>query len=169
MSSIMENQFKKNNAFTVTSVFSTKEDAENAYHVLMLMGYTPEEITLIMSEDTKEKLYKHDTRMLLNSSGCFDKENSCITISDAVDTLGKYVALPGVALMVAGDFNDGGVRAVSTSVMSDKYAQYYRTRINEGEIVIDFQPHSLKERDMITGLWENYGGFSHIRRVGNAA
>ena len=167
----MEEGYNKKNTCTVTGVFATREDAENAYHILMSLGYTPDEITLIMSDKTQDKLYNNriDYSKSAVDAGFNFNKNSCNTISDAIDALGKFVAFPGVALMVAGDFNDGGVRALTGSVMSDRYAQYYRTRINDGEIVIDFLPHTINERNMISGLWEDYGGDPLIRSVENAA
>ncbi|WP_221393072.1 hypothetical protein [Dyadobacter sp. NIV53] len=154
----MENGYNKKNICTVTGVFATKEDAENAYHILIDLGYTADEITLIMSDETQNKLAKSS----------HDNLNVDHTIADIMVSLGKFVAFPGVALMVAGDFNDGGVRALTGSVMSDIYAQYYRTRIKDGEIVIDFRPRTVRERNMITDLWENYGGYPLIR-VSDAA
>jgi len=165
----MENQHTKRDTCTITGVFATQEDAENAFHILMEMGYNPEEITLIMSDETKDKIYNHKAGLRLDSVPDSEHANACMTILDALDSLGKFVAIPGVSLMVAGDFNDGGVRALTSSVLSEKYAQFYQTRIKDGEILIDFQPHTMKERNMITSLWENYGGDSVIRRLGNAA
>ena len=165
----MKDGYNKANTCTVTGVFATREDAENAYHILMELGYSPDEITLIMSEKTQDKLYNSRTNYSGFDAGFHFDKDSCNTISDAIDALGKFVAFPGVALMVAGDFNDGGVRALTDSVMSDRYAQYYRTRINDGEIVIDFLPHTVNERNIISGIWEDFGGDPLIRNVDNAA
>jgi len=165
----MKDGYNKANTCTVTGVFATREDAENAYHILMELGYSPDEITLIMSEKTQDKLYNSRTDYSGFDAGFHFDKSSCNTISDAIDALGKFVAFPGVALMVAGDFNDGGVRALTDSVMSDRYAQYYRTRINDGEIVIDFLPHTVNERNIISGIWEDFGGDPLIRNVDNAA
>jgi hypothetical protein len=168
----MEARYNKQDTFTVTGVFATRQDAENAYHILMELGYTPDEITLIMSDETQEKLYKspdQDLKMLLESRKYNRSDENCSTIYDALNTFGKFVALPGVALMVAGDFNDGGVRALSGSIMSDKYAHYFQTKIKDGEIVIDFKPHTARERNIIANLWENCGGDPLVRRARNVA
>lgn len=168
----METQADRKNVFTVTGVFASSRDAENAYHLLIELGYMPEEITLIMSEEMGQRISNSQSE----KSGLITEKKSknidrkfASGISHAVDSLGKFVALPGVSLMVAGDFNDGGVRALTNSVMSDKYADFYRSLILEGEIVIDFTPHTAKEKNMITGLWENYRGYPIIRRASNAA
>ncbi|TDE10256.1 hypothetical protein [Dyadobacter psychrotolerans] len=163
----METNYNTQDTCTVTGIFATREDAENAFHILIELGYTPEEITLIMSEETQEKLYNPHSPQINFTS--IDKDKTCVTISDAINTLGKYISFPGVALMVAADLNDGGVRALTGSVMSERYAQYFRTRINDGEIVIDFKPHSVLERNIVAGLWENYGGDPLVRHLRNVA
>ena len=165
----METLNTKKDTCTVTGIFATREDAENAYHTLIEMGYSPEEITLIMSDETNDKLYKRSSVMMLDSNYGFHNDDVCNSIADAIDHLGMFVSFPGVSLVVAGDFNDGGVRALTSSVMSDKYAQFYRNRLKDGEIVINFQPHTLKERNIIASIWENYGGDSVIRRLSHAA
>jgi len=165
----MEMLNTKKDTCTVTGIFATREDAENAYHTLIEMDYSPDEITLIMSDETNDKLYKPASVMMANSNYGFQDSDVCNSIADAIDHLGMFISFPGMSLVVAGDFNDGGMRALASSVMSDKYAQFFRNRIKDGEIVINFQPHTLKERNMIANIWENYGGDSVIRRLSHAA
>lgn len=167
----MEARRNRKDTFTVTGVFASRKDAENAYHLLMELGYAPEEVTLIMSDETGEKICgkrKSESRFVLGRK--INTTNYAgSNISDAIDSLGKFVALPGVALMVAGDFQDGGVSALINSVMSDKYAGFYKSVIKDGEIVIDFTPHSAREKNIIMNLWENYRGYPVIRKAENAA
>ncbi|HEV7381078.1 MAG TPA: hypothetical protein VGN64_14860 [Dyadobacter sp.] len=157
---------RRQDAGTVTGIFATKEDAEIAYNSLLQMGYRPDEIILMMSEHTKERFYNDPMIDPFQLSGCPATGNA---IQTAIRFLGKFVAFPGVAMMVVGNLRDGGIRAMSRSVMSDKYAQFFRTRINEGEIVIDFNPHSVKERNLIRTIWEKCGGFPLVRRSGRVA
>jgi hypothetical protein len=160
------NDTKKHDAGTVTGIFATKEDAETAYNFLIEMGYEPDEITLMMSEHTKERFYKdvNPDHYLLAGRAVTDN-----AIQTAIRFFGRFVAFPGVAMLVVANFRDGGIKAVTRSVMSDKYAQFFRTKINEGEIVIDFNPHSVKERNLIRAIWERCGGLPLIRRSETAA
>ncbi len=64
---------------------------------------------------------------------------------------------------------DGVERALTNSVMSDKDAEFYRAVIRDGEIVIDFTPHSAIEKNIVTTLWEDYRGFPVVRRQKIAA
>jgi len=157
---------------TITGVFSTIKDADNAYHALLEFGYKPYEITLIMSEETHQKLFtQHDIDFYLNSNSFKEngREPEVSSISDALDVFGRFVAIPGLSLVVAGNFTDGGFRALSGSVMSDEYAAYFQSRIKEGEILIDFSLHTVSERNYIINLWEYYGGFPLVRKVSHAA
>ena len=86
-----------------------------------------------------------------------------------MDVFGRFVAIPGLALVVAGKLDEGGQRAITSTVLSDEYATYFQRRIQEGEILIDFGLHNVKERNLIMNLWENYGGFSLVRKISNAA
>jgi hypothetical protein len=157
----------RHNAGTITGIFATREDADQAYFILMELGYSEEEITLMMSEETQERLYGIPIDKSNLSSA--DEDQTSNDIVRAIKHLGKYISFPGVALVVAANFNDGGVRALSASVMSDKYAQFFRGRINEGEIVIDFKPHSISERNLITSLWRKFGGTPLVRGTKTAA
>lgn len=153
-------------------MFATRADAENAYQSLLNLGYKPEEITLVMSEETCERLYQYHEGDFYKSRTFrpgTDKKLQVTRISDALDMLGRFVAIPGLALVVAGKLDEGGQRAISNTVLSDEYATYFQRRIQEGEILIDFGLHNLKERNLIVNLWENYGGFSLVRKISNAA
>ncbi|MCF2505152.1 hypothetical protein L0663_17275 [Dyadobacter sp. CY107] len=125
-----------------------------------------------MSEETCERLYQYhdsdfdDNRKFGIGKG---KKLQVTRISDALDVFGRFVAIPGLALVVAGKLDEGGQRAIASTVLSDEYATYFQRRIQEGEILIDFGLHNIKERNLIINLWENYGGFSLIREVSNAA
>ena len=155
---------------TVTGVFATKTDAENAYRTLLKMGYQPDEVTLIMSEETCRKLYEASCSDLGNEMSERQKHKLQVTrISEALDVFGSYVAIPGLALVVAGDLGGSAARAITSSVLSDDYAEYFQRRIQDGEILIDFGLHAARERKTIMGVWETYGGMPLSRKVSNAA
>ncbi|MCF2492802.1 MULTISPECIES: hypothetical protein [Dyadobacter] len=169
---MMNSTHTKRSVNTVTSVFATRTDAENAYKALLKLGYEAEEITLIMSEETSERLYHYHDKDYddKRESGLGKGKKLQVTrISDALDVLGRFVAIPGLALVVAGKLDERGQRAIASTVLSDEYATYFQKRIQEGEILIDFGLHNIKERNLIMNLWENYGGYSLVRRVNNAA
>ncbi|WP_031530132.1 hypothetical protein [Dyadobacter crusticola] len=153
---------------TVTGVFATREDAENAYQTLLRLGYNAGEITLIMSEDTFDRLYEHKSNYFYQSNTT-KKKLQVTRTSEALDVMGRFVAIPGLALVVAGDMANGGARALASSVLSDKYAEYFQNRLIDGEILIDFGLHTSREKNLILHKWEDFGGYPLIRRINNAA
>ncbi len=168
----MDTRLNGRDVSTITGVFASSDDAENAYQLLMELGYDPGEVTLIMSDETGEKLRRRNNKDARPVSGRKEKSHRNEIdsyISAVVDSLGKFVALPGVTLMVAGDLKDGGVRALTNSVMSDKYGEFYQAVVRDGEIVINFTPHSSREKNIVVTLWEDYRGFPVVRRPANVA
>ncbi|MCE7062114.1 hypothetical protein [Dyadobacter sp. CY343] len=164
----MESLHQQKSINTVTGVFATRKDAENAYQTLLRLGYRADEITLIMAEGTFDKLFDHPKNYFYQDSTSTKKEQ-VTKISEALDVLGRFVAIPGLALVVAGDLTKGGVRALSSSVLSDEYAEYFQNRLLDGEILIDFGLHTNREKDLIVHKWEDFGGYPLIRSVNNAA
>lgn len=144
---------------TVTGVFATREDAENAYQALLDLRYNPNEITLVMSRETRDKLFTDQNV----------KTRRTTRIAAALEKFGTEVTIPGLALVVAGNLADNGMRTMMSSVLSDQYAEYFQGRIADGEILIDFGLHTAKEKNRIIHLWENYGGDPLVRRVSIAA
>ncbi|KAA0992581.1 hypothetical protein [Dyadobacter aurulentus] len=163
----MESSQQKRSINTVTGVFATREDAENAYQSLLHLGYKADEITLIMAEETFDKLYDRKVNRFQHSPA--RKKLQVTRISEALDVLGRFVAIPGLALVVATDFAKGGARALSSSVLSENYAEYFQNRLLHGEILIDFSLHTAREKNLIVHQWEDFGGYPLIRRISNAA
>ena len=109
---------------TITGVFRTKEDAEQAYQSLINRGYSSDEIIVLMSDktrdlyfkdsetkdrdyDTDERVHDHDKESL--GSKAMEKAGvgSAIggtagAIIGAIAAIGTSVALPGLGLVVAG-------------------------------------------------------------------
>jgi hypothetical protein len=164
----MESLQQNKSINTVTGVFATREDAENAYQTLLRLGYKASEITLIMAAETFEKLYQNRNNGFYQNNTA-KKKLQVTRISEALDVMGSFVAIPGLALVVAGDLTTGGVRALSSSVLSDSYAEYFQNRLMDGEILIDFGLHTNREKKLIVNKWEDFGGFPLIRRITEAA
>lgn len=166
----METIHKTRSISTVTGVFATRVDAESAYLTLLNLGYDPSEITLIMSQDTCDKLYaQSSSKIYQGPAGEKIRRLQVSRISEALDVYGRFVAIPGLALVVAGNMKAGGFRALASSVLSDDYAAYFQSRIRDGEILMDFGLHTFKEKKLIMGMLENYGGDPLVRRVKSAA
>jgi hypothetical protein len=108
---------------TITGVFRTKEDAEQAYQSLINRGYSSDEITVLMSDKTRD-LYFKDTESRTDDRDYDDDRKrdkktlgskamekagvgSAIggtagAIVGAIAAIGTSVAIPGLGLVVAG-------------------------------------------------------------------
>lgn len=90
--------------------FSIREHAEKAFNAAVELGYKPEDITIIMSEDTK----KNSLQNSLNESAPKDLATGGIlggaiggTIGGLI-ALGTNFALPGLGLIMAGPLVGAG-------------------------------------------------------------
>lgn len=163
----MRAQRETQNTSVITGMFANTTEAENAYHLLMELGYAPHEVTLIMSEKLSEALLgRTNGRKTLRIHQDLE---CCPEISDAITAHGTCVAIPGCKIVVTGDFSDGSARAISESVLSDDYAEFYQSRLEEGEIIIDFVAHSARDKRLVRKMWADCDCLPIVRHAGHAA
>ena len=93
----------------ITGLFKDKESAESAYRSASQSGYSPNEINVIMSEETREKYYGKNTT-LETEVGNKAAEGGAIgaavggtvgAIAAAIAAVGSVLVLPGLGLVVA--------------------------------------------------------------------
>ena len=56
----MESKPSRERSRVVTGMFKDRESAERAYKSVTDRGYTPEDVNLLMSKDTREKYFSSD-------------------------------------------------------------------------------------------------------------
>ncbi len=95
-----------------TEIFKTKEAAEKAYQDALDAGYSPQDINVIMSEDSRKKYYDS----ILVKEGSKASEGLAaggVTgatlggIVAAIAAIGTTLAIPGLGLVVAGPLAAG--------------------------------------------------------------
>lgn len=95
-----------------TEVFKTKEDAEKAYRDAIDAGYKPQDINVMMSEDSRKKYYDS----VLVKEGSKASEGLAIGgatgaavggIVAAIAAVGTSLVIPGLGLIVAGPLAAG--------------------------------------------------------------
>lgn len=161
---------------TVTGVFNDKDDAERAYSDLLKRGYTSEEITVLMSDETRKTHFKGDNSDL--GSKAMEKAGvgSAIggtagAIIGAIAAIGTSVAIPGLGLVIAGPLaaglagagagglTGGLIGALVGSGIPKEKAELYENRIREGGIVLGVTPKTTNESFDIADNWRtNYRG-----------
>jgi hypothetical protein len=161
----MEN--KKISGHRVTAVFQSSKDADSAFDALILRGFTPNDISVVMSDSThkqykstensgQEKTHAVDDAgrgaLLGGATGGIATAIAAISTNLALPGLGLLVVGPllaGVAGAVAGGVAGGTIGAIVGSGFPKEEADYYETSIKEGGIIVSVTARDLHERDLV--------------------
>jgi hypothetical protein len=115
---------------TITGVFLTKDNAEQAYDSLIRRGYSPEEITVLMSDKTRDRYFgdADDRDSLSHRDTDYDQADATERVSQrdtdydkdrTTKTLGnKSMEKAGVGSAIGGTLGAivGAIAAIGTSV-----------------------------------------------------
>jgi hypothetical protein len=167
---------------TITGVFRDKDDAERAYNSLLERGYSRDEISVLMSKDTRDTHFgdvdKEDRSDLGNKAMEKAGIGSAIggtagAIIGAIAAIGTAVAIPGLGLVVAGPIvagltgagagglTGGIIGALVGSGIPKERAEMYESSLKEGGIVVGVTPRNREEGMAISDQWKTYRG-QHI-------
>jgi hypothetical protein len=159
----------------LTGLFENNVDAENAYQYLLKLGYKTEEISLIMSEDTRSKYFPDTVQSQeLATDAIRETENGAAIGASIGLTLGTILGvamavtsnlvIPGMGFLIAGPLIAGlagaGTGVVSGGIIgallgvgfgADR-AELYQNSINQGQIFLGVHP---LEKDII-GIKESW-------------
>ncbi len=168
-----------NETGTITGVFTNKDDAEKAYDSLLSRGYSRDEISVLMSKDTRDTHFKaidkDDRTDLGNKAMEGAGVGSAIggtagAIVGAIAAIGTAVALPGLGLVIAGPIvagltgagagglTGGIIGALIGSGIPEDRAKIYENSLDEGGIVVGVKPRNRTEGEAITNEWKTYRG-----------
>ncbi len=146
----MDNQNNERTTFEA-GVFSSVEDAERAVLNLLAAGFTKEHITVVCSDETKEK-YFHDFEHQ-EPAGTFTPKAAVLggTIGAALGGLtviASAVATGSLALWAAGPITawaggvaGGLVGAMMTRGVETELANYYQQAVVQGLILVAAEDH----------------------------
>lgn len=162
----------------ITGLFKDQDSAENAYKSATAMGYTNDEIDVVMSEETRKRYYGKDAT-LQTEVGNKAAEGAAIggavgvtvgAIAAAVAAVGTSLILPGLGLVIAGPLaagiagaGAGGVTAgivgalIGWGIPEDKLKEYEQG-IDEGGILIGVKPRSEDDARRFEGEWKQTSG-----------
>jgi hypothetical protein len=140
----------------LTVLFRNPSDADKAFDYLISEGFNRDDITVIMSNETRDKNFK-DIDMPEDSLGSKAVEGMGVggaiggtigAIAAAIAAIGTSLILPGLGLVVAGPIAaalagagagsavGGIVGALVGSGISDEQAKQYEKDIKSGSILI---------------------------------
>lgn len=142
----------------ITQIFHNSDSAEQAYQYALSCGYSPEEISIIMSEDTRKNYYGH---ILSNAEDVNPKQDLSLggaagatigSVIGALIAMGTNLITPGLGLIIAGPLAGAGAVAgglmgtlFGLGVTEDK-AEQYESAIKEGAIILSIQ--DTRESDL---------------------
>jgi hypothetical protein len=162
---------------TVHAIFKTKDGAEKAYDELISRGYKADEITVLISDETKILHFPQESTEPDSGNKTLEKAGlgSAIggtagAVAGALAALGTAVIIPGLGIIVAGPLlasltgaGAGGlaggiIGALTGSGISKQHAEHYDKSLKEGGIIIGFKPNTVEDRIEIITAWNGFGG-----------
>jgi hypothetical protein len=169
-------------ASIVSAIFHNADDAETAYREAIELGYTDDEVTVLMSQQARDTYFpsqrveiQHGTKAL-EGTGVGGAVGAAVgAIAGVIAAVGTVVAIPPLGLVVAGPLaaaiagaGAGGIAGgllgalVGVGISEDR-ARVYQTAIEKGGIVLTVVPHSEADAEAIARLWEDRGGVEVYR------
>jgi hypothetical protein len=162
----------------ITGLFSDGQNAERAYQACVERGYGIGEVNVVMSEDTRKRLFSDDseTTTLLASRKTQGGElggptggrvEILVTIFAAV---GAALALPALGFVVAGPIaaalasaGAAGLAAGLIGALGDwgipeKRVRFYEAAIHDGGILMMVEARSDEDARQIEQHWKANGG-----------
>ncbi|MFO7526170.1 MAG: hypothetical protein R6W68_12030 [Ignavibacteriaceae bacterium] len=166
----------------LTGSFTDLKSAERAYEKLREKGYSDDDISIIMSEESLKKYFKDDKgRSKSDDKSEFGNKamegagtGSAIggTVGAAagiIAAIGTSVVIPGLGFVIAGPIaaglagagagglTGGIIGALVGAGMPKERAEQYEQGIKEGNIVIGVQLRDDADAHSLEEDWGNYG------------
>ena len=155
----------------VTGLFKTRAAAEAAVDAIIKRGYTRDDISVLMSDATRNKEFAVQTRSHaadgLGIGGAIGGTVGAVLL--AIAAVGTSIAIPGLGLFVAGPIaaalagaGAGGVTGGLIGLMigtgiPEHRARVYDTGLRSGGILLGTQAKSIDDVDRLETLLEDIG------------
>ena len=174
-----DDKIKREEKKVVTAVFPDRESAERAYASAVSRGYGENDISMVMSEDTRNKHFqKGDERIELdrgNKAGKGAATGGAIggtlgAAAGAIAAIGYSLVIPGLGLIVAGPLAAGlagaGAGAAAGSLVGalagvgvpEDKVKVYEERVKKGDILLGVHPRNVEDVDYLENEWRSYRG-----------
>lgn len=151
----------------IDRVFHNANSAHAYYDSLIDRGYNKDDITILMSKETKDKYYDSEHRdtgsEALEGAGAGSVIGGAAgAIAGAIAAIGTSLVLPGIGLVVAGPlvaaFAGAGVGgaggaiigALTKAGLSDSKSAEYVDYLEKGKIIISIDPNNQEDRTYLT-------------------
>lgn len=168
---------------TVTGLFRDRESAERVYNSLRTRGYSDEDVSLMMSDDTRKKHFSDDDDNKTEfDTKAWEGAGKGAAIGGAVGAtlaaiaaIGTSVALPGIGLLIAGPLaagiagagagglTGGIVGALIGSGIPEDRAKEYEAGVKEGGILMGVNARNDEDAEYFENDWRTNRG-EHVYR-----
>jgi len=165
----------------VTAVFRSPDAAERAYRAATALGYKDEDINLVVSDETRDRLVSDARHPKLSSNAAESAEKPVKgadlggptggtfgTIAPVIAAVGTAVLIPGlvfagpiaIALTAAGAVGvaSGLVGALKDWGIPQERVQDYETSVRDGAILLGVKARSDEEAQRLEQAWRQEGG-----------
>ena len=166
----------------IDKVFDTAESANDYYDFLVKTGYGTDDITVIMSKDTKEKFYATNEHIsktgdeALKGAGTGSAIGGTVgAIAGALLAIGSSIVIPGLGIAVAGPIaaalagaGAGGatgaiVGALTKAGLSDSATTDYKNAMEKGHIIISVEPKDRNDIVLVSKYGRDiYNGYTQV-------
>src|SRR5437870_13620330 len=155
----------------VTGFFKTRAAAEAAVDAIIKRGYTRDDVSVLMSDATKNKEFAVQTRShAADGLGIGSAIGGTVgAVLAAIAAVGTSIAIPGLGLFVAGPIaaalagaGAGGATGGLIGLMigagiPEHRAKVYDTGLRSGGILLGAQAKSKEDVDKLATLLEDIG------------
>lgn len=156
----------------VTSLFKTRVAAEAAVDAIIKRGYTRDDISVLMSDATKNKEFAVETgTRAADGAGIGGAVGGTLGAAlAAIAAVGTSIALPGIGLVIAGPIaaalagagagglTGGIIGALVGAGIPEHRAKVYDAGLREGGILLGVEAKSDEDADQLEKLLEDIGG-----------
>jgi hypothetical protein len=160
----------------VTGMFRDPEHADQAYRAVRDRGYEQDDVSLLMSDDTRDRLFNKDDDEVegegskaLEGVGAGSAIGGTLgAIIGGVAAVGTSLVIPGLGLVIAGPIAaalagagaGGGLGALIGGLIGagipEERAKVYEEGIREGGIVMGVHPRTEEDARYIQDEWQKH-------------
>jgi hypothetical protein len=147
--------------------FPDRASAERAYELIIDRGYSPEEISLMMSDETRRRDFLSEggetdlgNKVLAGGESTAAKGSARGALIGAVLALGSNLLLPGFGLVIGGPLfvglgaiSGGMVGALNSSGIPWDQAEKYESDVKRGHVILGVTPHTEEDAEYFEREW----------------
>ncbi len=156
----------------MTSSFNDRESAESAYNAIAARGYKPEEIHVLMSDDTRKRLFSKDdvktdmgNKALAGGAVGGMVGGAAGATAVGIAAAAASLAIPGLGLVIAGPLagalaggaagaTAGGLLGLLVGAgIPEERAKVYESDLKAGGIVLGVRPRHEEDAKYFETEW----------------